>query len=74
MRKGDIEDVSSLTAQSFGFGNFPGVEDEAIIKLEEWYAASIRRQASEKLTEFMTRRKNPRPYRESTTFGGKFNP
>jgi ribosomal protein S18 acetylase RimI-like enzyme len=57
MRPSDVDRVADLTATCFGYGNFPGIDDEAIVKLEEWYATSIKRQAQEKLLEFISRKR-----------------
>ena len=53
----DVDRVANLTALTFGYGNFPGIEDEVIVELEKWYADSIKRQADEKLLDFISRKK-----------------
>lgn len=57
MRADDVDRVANLTATCFGYGNFPGIEDEVIVELEKWYADSIKRQAGEKLLDFISKKR-----------------
>eukprot|EP00955_Chlamydomonas_euryale_P079520 363309-Chlamydomonas_euryale.AAC.21 len=48
--------ITRWLLQAFGFGNFPGVDGEAIVKLEERYAAAVKREVTEKLAEALQRK------------------